>query len=625
MPLTLASLAGCCALMATVVVASPVAGAAAPPPGTITTIAGVAGNPGVSGVGGPAAASLLMGPQDVAVARNGDVYIGNDGACEVRKITATTGTVSIAAGTGTCGNTGNGGPATTAELNDANGVAIDAAGNLYIADSADNQIRRVAAGSGIISVFAGNGTEGYSGDDGPATAAELSNPWGVTVAANGNVVFADEANSVVRSVAPSGVITTIAGNHTFGYSGDHGLATAAELEAPVNVTYDRAGNLYLSDQNAHVVRMVDPAGTITTFAGTGASGSTGNGGPAAAAELMQPAGVAADPFGDVYIADYQADVVREVTPDGVIHAFAGTGSDTDSGDGGPASAAGVGGPAGIFVDLSGNVWIADFDQDTLREVGAPRHSGAGYWFVASDGGIFSYGSAKFHGSTGSIHLNKPVVGMAPTPDGAGYWFVASDGGIFSFGDAHFYGSTGAIHLNKPVVGMAAAPDGKGYWFVASDGGIFSYGDARFHGSTGSLSLVKPIVGMAATPDGGGYWLVASDGGIFTFGDARFFGSAGGSPLPAPVVGMAATPDGRGYWLVGSDGVVLQYGDAPWLGSPANLHLNAPIVGLAAAPDGQGYWLVGSDGGIFNYGDARFFGSTGALHLNQPIVGMAAGP
>ena len=139
----------------------------------------------------------------------------------------------------------------------------------------------------------------------------------------------------------------------------------------------------------------------------------------------------------------------------------------------------------------------------------------------------------------SLHLNQPIVGMAPTHDGGGYWLVASDGGIFSYGDASFHGSTGSIHLNKPVVGMAATPDGGGYWLVACDGGIFNYGDAPFHGSAGSIPLNKPVVGMAPTSDGGGYWLVATDGGIFNYGDANFYGSTGSIVLNKPVVGMAA--------------------------------------------------------------------------------------
>jgi hypothetical protein len=256
--------------------------------------------------------------------------------------------------------------------------------------------------------------------------------------------------------------------------------------------------------------------------------------------------------------------------------------------------------------------LANFNTDT------------GYWTVASDGGIFSFGSAQFLGSMGGSPLNKPVVGMAPTPDHQGYWLVASDGGIFSFGDAKFYGSTGSLQLNQPVVGMAATPDGKGYWLVASDGGLFAFGDAVFYGSTGSIHLNKPVVGMASTADGLGYWLVASDGGIFAYGDAKFYGSTGSIQLNKPVVGMAATPDGKGYWLVASDGGIFAYGDAVFHGSAGNLILNKPIVGMDATPSGGGYRLVASDGGVFAYGDANFFGSTGSLTLNKPVVGMANG-
>ena len=150
--------------------------------------------------------------------------------------------------------------------------------------------------------------------------------------------------------------------------------------------------------------------------------------------------------------------------------------------------------------------------------------------------------------------------MAATPDGGGYWLVAADGGVFTFGDARFFGSAGSLPLNQPVVGMAATPDGGGYWLVAADGGVFTFGDARFFGSAGSLSLNQPVVGMAATPDGGGYWLVAADGGVFTFGDARFFGSSVGRLL-APAVGGGATPDGLGYRLVTETGAVLAHGTA----------------------------------------------------------------
>ena len=158
-------------------------------------------------------------------------------------------------------------------------------------------------------------------------------------------------------------------------------------------------------------------------------------------------------------------------------------------------------------------------------------------------------------------LNQPVVGMAATPDGGGYWLDAADGGIFTFGNARFWGSTGSLHLNQPVVGMASTHDGGGYWLVASDGGIFAFGDAAFEGSMGSRHLNEPIVGMAPTDDGKGYWLVASDGGIFAFGDATFEGSLGSSPLASPIVNMTPTPDNDGYWLVSQDGTVYGFGDA----------------------------------------------------------------
>jgi len=270
------------------------------------------------------------------------------------------------------------------------------------------------------------------------------------------------------------------------------------------------------------------------------------------------------------------------------------------------------------------------------QVPPPPPPSHGYYMVASDGGLFPFGSALQHsyGSEGGNHLNQPIVGMAMTPDGNGYYMVAADGGIFPFGDAvqHSYGSTGGMHLNRPIVGMAVRPDFNGYYLVASDGGIFPFGPsatAHSYGSTGNMHLNAPIVGMAMTNDGGGYWLVASDGGIFPFGDAlqHSYGSEGGSHLNQPIVGMAATADGNGYYLVASDGGLFPFGDALQhsYGSEGGTHLNQPIVGMALATDGNGYYMVASDGGLFPFGSAlnASYGSEGGSHLNQPIVGMAA--
>jgi hypothetical protein len=175
--------------------------------------------------------------------------------------------------------------------------------------------------------------------------------------------------------------------------------------------------------------------------------------------------------------------------------------------------------------------------------------------------------------------------QAATSAGQGYWMVASDGGIFTFGGAGYFGSTGNLHLNQPIVGMAATPDGQGYWLVASDGGIFTFGDAGFFGSTGNLHLNQPIVGMAATPDGKGYWLVASDGGIFTFGDAGYFGSAPATDGHGDIVALAPAANGQGYWVTGGDGGVDPFGSAPSEGSMSGKVLNRPIVGFAAEPQG----------------------------------------
>ena len=237
-------------------------------------------------------------------------------------------------------------------------------------------------------------------------------------------------------------------------------------------------------------------------------------------------------------------------------------------------------------------------------------SGRGYWIAGSDGGVFTYGDAAFHGSMGGKALSAPIIGIAATPSGGGYWLAGADGGLFSFGDAAFFGSMGGKPLNAPIVGIAATPTGGGYWLAASDGGLFAFGDAAFYGSMGGKGLNAPVVGIARTPSGKGYWLAASDGGLFAFGDAGFYGSMGGKSLNGPVVGVIATASGNGYWLVVSDGGMFSFGDAAFYGSMGDTKLNSAVVGASATPDGRGYWLLGGDGGMFTFGDAGFFGSRG---------------
>jgi len=247
----------------------------------------------------------------------------------------------------------------------------------------------------------------------------------------------------------------------------------------------------------------------------------------------------------------------------------------------------------------------------------------GYWQVASDGGVFTFGAAGFYGSTGSMRLNKPVVGLAPTPDHRGYWLVASDGGVFAFGDAGFYGSTGSIVLNKPVIGMIATLDGHGYWLIASDGGVFAYGDATFYGSAGSDNLAYPVTAAAPSFLGGGYWMADANGQVLPYGNAVFEGQPAFAPGGYRITGMTGTRSSNGYWLASANGNVAGFGDAAPYGSMYGQALNGPVVGITATPDGAGYWLQGSDGGIFTFGDAPFLGSMGGLPLNAPMVGIAS--
>jgi hypothetical protein len=250
---------------------------------------------------------------------------------------------------------------------------------------------------------------------------------------------------------------------------------------------------------------------------------------------------------------------------------------------------------------------------------APVASNEGFWLLGKDGGVFSFGTAKYYGSIGYLGGARQVVSMAADPDHEGYWFVGPDGGIYAY-KAPFWGSTGNIKLTKPIVGMAPTPSGKGYWLVASDGGIFAFGDAGFFGSTGAIKLNKPIVGMSPSPSGRGYWLVASDGGVFAFGDARFFGSTGNMTLNEPIVGMASTPSGNGYWFVARDGGIFGFGDAGFFGSAVNGN-PAPVVGMSATKAGQGYRVARADGSVTFFGNAAAGGGlTGTL--SAPIVGIA---
>jgi hypothetical protein len=248
-----------------------------------------------------------------------------------------------------------------------------------------------------------------------------------------------------------------------------------------------------------------------------------------------------------------------------------------------------------------------------------RSGGLGFWATATNGRVVAV-SAKHLGSTVGLRLNAPIVDLASTPTGDGYWQLGYDGGLYSFGDARFYGSTGGLPLRSPVIGIASTRDGHGYWLVAADGGVFTYGDAPFFGSTGDVRLRRPIVALAPSPSGNGYFLFADDGGVFTYGDAIFQGSAAGTPH-APIVDAAANPDGLGYWMLAADGSVYSFGEARWYGGIPGKSLCTPTGGSAieATSTGLGYWILGRDGRVFAFGDARDYGDATTLAATPVAV------
>jgi hypothetical protein len=238
-----------------------------------------------------------------------------------------------------------------------------------------------------------------------------------------------------------------------------------------------------------------------------------------------------------------------------------------------------------------------------------------------DGGLVS--PALFHGSATGVSA-APIVGAAATPSGRGYWLVASDGGVFTYGDATFAGSLGGKGV-KDVVGMTADSAGTGYWLVGADGGVFAFGTAAFGGSLPGMGIsVSDIVGIAANPAGAGYWLAGKDGSVYALGGAPAATSAG--PGVSNVVGIAANPSGTGYWLVGSDGGVFALDGAPFDGSLPSQHVSVSnIVGIAANPQGHGYWLIGSDGGVFTLGSSNYYASNALHYSSAPLVGMTTSP
>ncbi len=484
--------------------------------GVITTIAGT-GASGLTGDGGAAIAARLTNPTGVAVDGGGNVYVADTGNDCVRRIDDVTGIITRVAGTGVEGFGGDGGAATAAMLSGPVGVALDAAGTLYIADRANHRVRRVDGGTRVITTAAGTGAQGFGGDGGPASAAPLRSPYSVAVDAAGRVSIADTFNNRIRRVDAAGIITTIAGSGGgAGFGGDGGAATAADLYYPQGVAVDGPGTVYIADTINHRIRRVDDAtGLISTIAGSGNEGFIGDGGAAAAAPLAYPLGVAVDAGGNVFIADTSNHRIRRVDgATGAMSTVAGTGVADYGGDGGPAIAARIGEPAAVAVDDAGNVYLTDdLNSHRIRRIDAAT----GVITTIAGTGTAGYGGDG--GPASAATLRHPE-GLAV--DAAGAVFVADtenhrvrriDGttGIITTiagtGVAGFGGDGGAgvaAQLASPR-GVAVAPSGLVY-IVDTD--------------NHRIRQVDPLTGFITTVAGNGLTGFAGDGGAAT--DARLY-------------------------------------------------------------------------------------------------------
>ncbi|MGZ4088229.1 MAG: NHL domain-containing protein, partial [Bacteroidia bacterium] len=470
----------------------------------INTIAGnVQG--GFAGDGGPAGGSQLNSPYGVAVDTAGNVYIADQQNHRIRKITKSTGNTSTIAGNGTGGFGGDGGPATSAKLNLPTGVAVDKAGNVYIADQGNNRIRKVSVSTGNISTLAGATASGYTGDGGPATAATLNTPYAICLDTAGNIYIGDVGNSAIRRITKStGNISTVAGNGTYGYSGDGGAATFAKLGSPRSVFVDAPGNIFISDANNDVIRKVTASsGIISTIAGTGATGYTGDGGPATAAKLCSPVGISADASGNVFFTENCSNAIRKITAStGKISTICGNGTLGFAGDFGQATAALLNVPAGICTDAAGNIFIGDNGNNRVRMI------------TASSGVITTFAGATQGGYSGDgtsaslSELNDP---QAVAIDTAGNIYIAewknncirkitkSTGFISTVagnGTGGFSGDGGPATLAQLYSPTGVAVDKAGNIYISDDNNY------RIRKVTKATGIISTIAGTGSGGMGG---------------------------------------------------------------------------------------------------------------------------
>ncbi len=450
--------------------------------GIISSVAG-----GAIGDGQPATAAFLNAPWDSATDAAGNLYVADRENQRVRKVDATTGLITTVAGTGSYGYNGDGGPAVAANLGCPSGVDLDGAGNLYIADTCNNRIRKVTAGTGVISTVAGDGSFGSGGDGGSAISASLYYPHDVAVDVSGNLYVMDTGNYRVRRInAATGVISTVAGNGATAFSGDGGPAVSASIGFALGLTVDRTGNLYVADTGNNRVRRVDATtGVIGTVAGSGSYGFSGDGGPAVNASLYYPYDVAADADGNIFVADFSNGRIRKVeATTALISTVAGDGSFGFGGDGGPATSASFAYPIGVDIDDSGSLYVADLSNGRIRKVpgvGAP------------------------------VDRTPPIITPLLTGTlGNNGWYRSNVGLIWSVSDPE-----SAVSTQSGCEDQAVTTDSAGTTFTCT---ATSLGGTASKSITIKRDTTKPTISIT-TPSGGAYLLNASVLAGYTCSDA----------------------------------------------------------------------------------------------------------
>jgi sugar lactone lactonase YvrE len=551
-------------------------------PFTITTLAGsintVAGaNWPYGGVDGAPATSLPLGPtQGLSLDAAGNLYVADVGDSVLFTISLS-GTFQRIAGTGSAGFSGDGGPARQAMLNAPGGVVVDPQGNIYISEFGNARIRKVNV-AGVITTVAGNGAFAFSGDGGPATSASLNLPQHLALDAAGNLYVADSGNNRVRMITPAGVIMTVAGNGTAGYSGDGGQAKLAALDFPTGVAVDAAGNLYIADYNNNRVRKVTPAGIISTFAGSGiVPGIWGEGGPATNAALSGPSDVSLDSSGNLYISLDGDEAIRVVNPAGIITTIvSGFGF---SGDGGPASSARLDSPEGVLA-AGGSIYINDFSNKRVRKITS------GIINTIAGNGVFRYGGDG--GPAISAFMNRPW-GLALDGAGAIYFADTANSRIRAIapnGTINTIAGIGVLGFAGDGGQAAAATIGSPSFVFVDPAGNKYFSD----NNNVRVRKINPA-GIITTAVGSGNYAYSGDGGLATNASIEvprgmamdaagnlYLAEAGNSIIrkitPAGIIStFAGTPQAPGY-----------SGD----GGPAlNAQLNSP-EGLAIDAAGNLY-------------------------------------